>query len=406
MTEIRNISYRLLPCTVAKARALSRLAGACRFVWNEMLDQQEQIYWMARMNGAKPPSPTFFTLGKAFTQLRRVTPWLQDLPFAPVRYTLKYQADAWRAFFHGQRGRPRFKGRRGDDGFTIPDHVRVYRGRIFIPKLGWYVLRRRGGNPYPEGSPRQAIVKRNCGKWYCTVSYAVEVEEPMDNGLAIGVDRNVRQVAVSTGDIVRSPDMTRLEARRKRYQRMIARRRKGSNRRRRAGRMLAKTHRRIAKKRLDWHHRTTRQLADTAAEIVLEDLPTRGMTRSAKGTPSHPGSNVKAKSGLNREILATGWHRFETMLNYKAHTVTLVPAAFTSQRCHRCGTIDASNRRTQAKFRCVQCGHQGNADVNAALNILASGTGATGRRGALALVTPMNRQEIYDESEPHAVGFR
>ena len=55
MTEIRNISYRPLRCTVTKAKALCRLAGACRFAWNEMLDQQEQLYWMARMNGAKPP---------------------------------------------------------------------------------------------------------------------------------------------------------------------------------------------------------------------------------------------------------------------------------------------------------------------------------------------------------------
>ena len=271
--------------------------------------------------------------------------------------------------------------------------------------MGWYVLRRRGGNPYAEGTPIQAIVKRNCGKWYCTVTYAVEIAEPIDNGLAIGVDRNVRQVAISTGDIVRLPDMTRLEARRRRYQRMVSRRMKGSNRRRRARQMLAKTHRKTAKKRLNWHHHTTRQLADTSAEIVLKNLHTRGMTRSAKGTLAQPGSKVKAKSGLNREILASGWYQFEKMLNYKAHTVTKVPAAFTSQRCNRCGSVDASNRQTQSKFKCVQCGRQSNADVNAALNILASGTGATGRRGALALVTPMSRQKIYDESEPQAVGF-
>jgi len=49
-----------------------RPPGTCRFVWNEMLEQQAELYDIARMCGAKPPSPTFFTLGKAFTQLRRV----------------------------------------------------------------------------------------------------------------------------------------------------------------------------------------------------------------------------------------------------------------------------------------------------------------------------------------------
>ena len=70
-TTHRQVVYRLLPGSRAKARRLAALAGACRFVWNEMLDQQEQLYAIARMQGAKPPALTFFTLGKAFTQLRR-----------------------------------------------------------------------------------------------------------------------------------------------------------------------------------------------------------------------------------------------------------------------------------------------------------------------------------------------
>ncbi|MCE2521494.1 MAG: helix-turn-helix domain-containing protein [Alphaproteobacteria bacterium] len=92
--EFRNVTFRLLPESRAKAKKLAAVAGACRFVWNEILDQQEQLYAIAGMCGAKPPGVSFFTLGKAFTQLRRVTPWLQDMPFAPVRYTLKHQADA------------------------------------------------------------------------------------------------------------------------------------------------------------------------------------------------------------------------------------------------------------------------------------------------------------------------
>ena len=84
---------------------------------------------------------SFFTLGQAYTQLRGVTPWLQELPFAPVRYTLKYQADAWQRFFRGQGGRPRFKARRGDDRVTFPggsfriegDVVRLAR-MIHVPR--------------------------------------------------------------------------------------------------------------------------------------------------------------------------------------------------------------------------------------------------------------------------------
>lgn len=106
--EYRNVTYRLIPGRRAKAAQLARIAGACRYVWNTLLDDQEQIHTIARMCGAKTPAPTFFTLGKAFTQLRRSTPWLGALPFTIVRYTCKQQADAWQAFFRGDSRRPRF----------------------------------------------------------------------------------------------------------------------------------------------------------------------------------------------------------------------------------------------------------------------------------------------------------
>ena len=68
------------------------------------------------------------------------------------------------------------------------------------------------------------------------------------------------------------------------------------------------------------------------------------------------------------------------------------PAAYTSQTCSACGLVDADSRRSQESFKCVACGHAQNADLNAARNILASATGASARRGAFTLVTPMNRE--------------
>ena len=396
MSELRNISYRLLPCTVGKAKSLARLAGACRYVWNQMLDYQDNVHTACALHGCQTPSPTRFTLYVAFTRLRKATPWLQELPCAPVRHTLKYQADAWQAYFKRQRGRPKFKGRRGDDSVTLPDQVRIHEGRLYVPKLGWYVLRRRGGNPYPTGLPKQAVIRQALGKWYCTVCYEVDIERREDDGLAIGVDRNIRQLATSTGDIIPLPDTSRLEARRKRYQRTVARRTKGSNRRKRAVQLAAKTSRAIAQVRKDWCHQTSRMLANSASEIVLENLNTKGMTASAKGTAEAPGSNVKQKAGLNKGILESSWSQMERAIGYKALVTTKVPPPYTSQTCNSCGLIDIANRKTQSDFRCVGCGHQSNADVNAALNILALGTRASGRGGALTLVTPSSRQKMCE----------
>ena len=294
-----------------------------------------------------------------------------------VRFTLKHQADAWSQYFKGVWWRPQFKGKRGDDSFTIPEQVQLRTDHIYIPRVGWTVIR--GHNPYLDAEPINATVRQFSKKWYCSITYEVDLPEPEDNGLALGLDRNVGQVTTSTGDLIPLLDLTRLEARQKRYQRMMARRKQGSNRRQKACYLCAKTQRKIAHKRKDWCHQVSRVCAETASEIVVEDLNISGMTTSAKGTVAKPGTKVKQKAGLNREILKSGWGQLETYLGYKAHTLTRVPAHDTIQQCNECGFIDKDNRKTQAQFKCVSCGHSGNADINVALNILALGIGASGR---------------------------
>ena len=404
-TEFRAVTYRLHPGTRARHRKLVQIAGACRYVWNHFLACNRRDYAAYKLRMAmfdmglvvdkpSPPSLSFQSMGVRFTALRRETPWLQRLPYAPVRYALKYQAEAWTRAFAGG-GFPRFKARRGDDSFTVPQDVRVRDNVLIVPKVGRVSLSRRGGNPYSQYPPVKATVKRVHGKWYCVVVYRVsEVIRP-DNGLTLGVDMNCGQVAASTGDLLCLPDMARLQARKRRYQRRVARRRKGSNRRNLARHRLARTQRRIATIRHRWHHETSRTLADTAGLLAIEDLKTKAMTRSARGTEEHPGRHVRQKAGLNREILNTGWSQLRRMLQYKAAHVEAVAPRYTSQTCRGCGTIDAASRRSQSEFRCVRCGHKGNADVNAALNIMASATGAAGRRGALALATSRNRQNVY-----------
>ena len=129
--------------------------------------------------------------------------------------------------------------------------------------------------------------------------------------------------------------------------------------------------------------------------IAVEDLKIGNMVRSAAGTIEEPGSNVAAKSGLNRSILDQSWGRLYQKIEHKAanagaHFVR-VPPQHTSQTCSACGAIDAASRRSQAVFHCTSCGHIANADVNAALNILRRGLDVLGLaqcicQGALQVV--------------------
>ena len=111
--------------------------------------------------------------------------------------------------------------------------------------------------------------------------------------------------------------------------------------------------------------------------MFVEDLRVRNMSKSAAGMIEAPWRNVKAKSGLNKAILDQGWFEFRRQLEYKlawnGGQLIAVPPQYTSQTCPCCGHVSAENRKTQAKFRCVECGFEENADVVGAINILRAG---------------------------------
>ena len=400
-TTYRNITYRLIPGSQSKASKLSGQAGACRFVWNYFLGENQDQMNRHRVfpDNHPKPSTSFFSLGVEFTKLRKEIDWLNKYSANTTKYILKYQADAWKACFKSNSGFPKFKSRNGNDpSFTIPEKIKIKDGKLFIQKIGWLRIQRKGGNPYPDGKPVKVTITKKAGKWYAIVCYKVEVE-PNNNPNTVGIDRNVRQVAVvdtdNNSNLYHMPDMAKKEARRKRYQRKMERQVKDSKRRYKTKLKLQKCSRHLKNTRNDWHHQTSREIANRAGLVVLEDLNTKGMTKSAKGTIDNPGKNVSQKSGLNREILKTGWSGLEQKLSYKAEVIKINPA-YTSQACSACGHISKENRTSQAVFKCVACGHAENADINAARNILASGIGASARGGALSLDTPLIREKICE----------
>ena len=416
----RSVRLRLLPGSRAVAHQLAGTAGACRFVWNHFLALKRQQYRAYRCGqdykiGPEKPKPnlTFFGMGLEFTALRHHprTAWLQAYGMEEVRYSLKYLADAYRAFLKGPRGYPKFKSRyRNQDGFTLPHHVQWGDHQLHVPRIGQ--LRVKGSNLYAASGKALAarIVQAGTAvrpKWYVHLTYAVpicQVKKGAAEG-AVGLDRNVGQATDSEGAVYPMTPTARLDTKIRRTQRRQARKGQGSRRRRRLAGQLTKLQRQRQRIRHNDTHHIGRRLADKAHTVVVAQLPVSRMTKSAQGTREHPGTNVKAKSGLNREILATHWSQLEQRLAYKCGRLLQVNPAYTSQTCSHCGGVDKHNRPTQAAFVCVTCGFALHADWNAALNILgranlpvARGTGASARREAFSIETFMTREQ--DMSKP------
>lgn len=217
------------------------------------------------------------------------------------------------------------------------------------------------------------------------VSAPAEIKRE-STGVVAGIDLGVTHTIVSSdGTFFDQPKVTEQEREIARRQKVLARKiklagyagKKGyqpSERYAHERRMLAAAHQRKNDRLNDWRHKTTTELVRQYDLIGYESLNVKGMTTSAKGTAEQPGKNVRQKAGLNRSLARSSFGMLRSMLEYKATAsgVLAIPVdpKNTSRKCSRCHHTARENRESQAVFRCVECGHTANADLNAAENIL------------------------------------
>lgn len=373
MIERKANTYRLYP-TPEQEQQMAQIAGSCRFVFNLALEQRRD-WWK--------PGRTFNFVSQCreVTMLRAEVDWLKAAPVHTLQQAMKDLDRAYQNWWAGRADYPTPRKKGLNDSFRFPDPVSIKvertgnsSGRIKLPKLGW--VRLRGWYAIP-GDICNATVSRHAGQWHVAVQWQRELAEPVPATLpAVGIDRGVAVFAALSNGVNIAPvnhGKKALRALRK-AQRNLSRKKRGSSNRRKAARRVAKIHMRVANARKDFLHRVSTDIANNHSVVVLEALQVRNMSASAKGTVAEPGRMVRQKAGLNRAILDQGWGEFRIMLGYKladrGSTLIEVPAAYTSQTCAECGVVDATGRISQSRFVCTGCGHETNADTNAAINIL------------------------------------
>ena len=334
---------------------------------------------------------------REFTQIRKDNPEYDGINVRLMKDSTTGRLNkAFQAFFRrvktGQTpGYPRFKNRQAFNTLSSR-HVekswykRQANGKVHIKINGLPVLEIPNASRLPEGHPLSITITLKDRKLWVSLAYEFEPEKLPGTGAVVGLDRGVNKLVMDSNGVA-APRFRPDRKARRRAQRAMARKRHGKgikpSRRYRAAkkaqsRLLEKERNR---KNTAIHQLTASYVKDNDC-IFVEGLNIRGMTRSAKGTAEAPGKGVKAKSGLNREILAQSWGQFLTQLKYKAEwagrTVVEVDPAYTSQTCTNCGAPERRNRRGQLYY-CAECGIRLDADFNAAVNILHRGLDALGR---------------------------
>lgn len=271
----------------------------------------------------------------------------------------------------GQKvGYPRFKSIKRYDSFTYPQAptgdegfhqggFRLVKDKLYLSKIG--SVRVRLSRPI-EGKFKTCTIKREADGWYAI--FAVEENQCryfQKTGESVGIDVGIENFAtLSTGEIISNPQYHRKAERGlKTAQRRVSRRKKGSNRRRKAAQLLAKRFQKITRQRRDFFHKLSLRLIKEFDEVVLEDLNIAGLLKNHH---------------LAKSISDASWGTFISIHTAKAEnagrSVMKVPAQFTSQDCSACGARVRKSLSVR-EHRCIMCGLVLHRDHNAAINIKA-----------------------------------
>ncbi|GLW97516.1 transposase [Microtetraspora sp. NBRC 16547] len=382
----RSYKFLLRP-TGKQAATLAQCLEDHRVLYNAALEHRRSAYRKAGVA---------VRYGDQSGELKHIR---SDDPAGQVRWsfssqqaTLRRLEKAFSAFFRrvkaGQKpGFPRFKGRGWFDTVEWPkdgdgcrwDSQPEHPTATFVRLQGVGHVRVHQHRPV-LGRVKTIGIKREGNRWYVILSCDdVPAQALPATGAVVGLDVGVASlVTTSDGEHLANPRHLQASAGRlAAAQRDLARKKRGSKRRRKAVARVAVVHAKVRRQRLDGAHKAALALVRDYGVIVHEDLRIANMTRSAAGTIQAPGRNVAQKSGLNRSILGAGWGVFLTVLAHKAESagreLIAVNPANTSRTCARCGHCAKENRVTQAEFICMACGHTAHADVNAAVNILRAG---------------------------------
>jgi putative transposase len=375
MKRLQAFKFELRP-NGAQRQQMRRCAGSCRFVYNKGLALQR-----ARFDAGQKKL-SYVGLCKLLTEWRNSleSPWLKEMPTHPLQQAFKDLERAYTNFFAKRADFPRFKKKGQHNSFRYPDPKQIRldqeNSRLFLPKLGW--LRYRNSQKV-FGKVKNLTVSGSCGKWYVSIQTVREVEQPLSEGGAVGIDLGVARFATLSDGTFYAPlnSFKRHATALRKGQRALCRKQKFSHNWKKAKARIQRIHARIGNARRDYLHKISTAISQNHAMVCIEDLRVRNMSKSAAGSTQAPGKQVRAKAGLNRSILDQGWFEFRRQLQYKLSwnggELVVVPPQNTSRRCPECDHVAAENRRTQERFACIACGFEENADRVGAINILRAG---------------------------------
>ena len=375
--------FRLYPTRKQQERLQWTLAR-CRELYNAALQERRDAY---RMVGKHI---NYYDQANQLPEIKQEREEYQDIHSQVLQDVLRKVDKAFKAFFARCKrgdtpGFPRYKGRNQFDSFTYPQtgFSLTHDNRLMLSKIGSVNVKM---HREIKGTINICTIKREGNAWFVVFACEVEPESQENNAEVVGVDLGLLHFAtLSDGSTIENPRYLRTSEKKLTcLQQSLARKKRGSHRRKKAVQQVAKAHRKVRNQRADFLHKHSRKLVNSYGTIVFEDLQPANLRLRPKPSPDESGmylpNGAAAKGGLNKSIVDAGWAMFQQFCTYKAEEagrkVLFVNPRYTSQVCSGCGQV--RKKELSERWHSCECGTELDRDHNAALNILRLGRSQRG----------------------------
>jgi putative transposase len=353
----KTYKYKLKPMP-DQERAMVFVLRRCRELYNAALEERRQAWQKCGV------SVTVAQQSAQLPEVKAVRAEYSDIHSQVLQDVLTRLDRAFQRFFARVKsgvapGYPRFQGVGRYNSITYKQYGNgaiVNNSFLVLSKIGRIAVH--WSRPL-EGTPKTVTISREADGWYACFSCAdVPVQPLPTTGQQTGIDLGIEAFAtLSNGTRIFYPGWYRKAERAlKTAQRRVSRRQRGSNRRRKAVKLLARAHQKVMRQRQDFHHKTALALVRENDTIYHENLQVANMVKNHH---------------LAKSISDAGWGAYLTILTYKAacagRSVIAVNPAFTSQTCSGCGVVVHKGLSVRW-HRCPDCGTSLHRDHNAAKN--------------------------------------
>lgn len=348
--------YRIYP-TAEQEVLLNKTFGCVRVLWNRSVATFNS--WDKETN----PTPKYQTS----TEMRHELEWMQEVSAAAVQQKeMDFKVFRKNYFSKTRKSkvqRCRFKNKFDKQSFRLPNQkFDLEENTIRLEKIGCVkvVIDRRP----PAGCKYMSVTvtKDKVGKYFASVLVEETIQPRFQpTGSSVGIDLGLKHfLTLSTGEKIENPRWFReSQAKLRRAQKNLSRKKKGSSRYNKCKLVVARIHSKVASQRKHFHHQVSLDLVRRFDFIGMESLNVSGMKRNRS---------------LARSVSDVGWSQFVSFVKYKSDWNRKVVQEIdrfypSSKMCGDCGAINHELRLEDREWVCVSCGCLHDRDGNASRNI-------------------------------------